>query len=67
MKVATNRDASPEMIEVTPPGENSPCWSVLKDLAGRFIVTDLRDWHAAGFETVGAALAWIAAKLPESR
>jgi hypothetical protein len=67
VKVATDRDASPEMIEVTPPCGNTPWWSLLKDLAGRYVVTDLRDWDAESFERIEDALARIATKLPRSR
>ena len=65
VEVATDHDASPETIEVTPPWSDTPWWSVLKDPAGRFIVTDLRRWVAQGFESIDDALAWIAGGLSE--
>jgi hypothetical protein len=45
LRIATDHEKFPEVIEISPPGTNEPWWCIWQDPAGRLVVDNWHTWE----------------------
>lgn len=59
--VATDHEAFPEVIEITPPGTVEPTWCIWRAKSGRLVVDNWQTWSdRRQFDRLAEALRFIA-------